>query len=207
MAIAALDDMCEWLLTVVDQVSPGLPVTLLLHDWGCVFGYEFAARNPSRVSRIVAVDVGDMGSPAARRSLTPRQRWQVFAYQFWLAVAWKIGGHPGDRMTRRMARRLGSRVDPERIGWQMNYPYAMQWFGSLGGLAHAAPVRPDCPLLYVYGTRKAFMFHSPQWLAWLQGRPGCAVHALPTGHWVMLQRPDLFNPIVREWLLGSELQG
>ena len=51
----SLDDMCEWLLTVVDQVSPGLPVTLLLHDWGCIFGYEFAARHPARVARIVAV--------------------------------------------------------------------------------------------------------------------------------------------------------
>ena len=171
----SLDDMCEWLLTVADQVSAGLPVTLLLHDWGCVFGYEFAARHPDRVSRIVAVDIGDHNSAALGQVLTSKQRWQVFGYQFWLALAWKLGGRSGNWMTRTMARALGCRIDPSRIGWQMNYPYAMQWFGSFGGLTRTAPVRPQCPLLYIYGTRKPFMFHSPRWLADLSARPGCAV--------------------------------
>lgn len=201
----SLDDMCEWLLTVVDQVSPGLPVTLLLHDWGCVFGYEFANRHPGRVSRIVAVDIGDHNSGALRRSLTFKQRWQVFGYQFWLALAWKLGGHLGSWMTQTMARALGCRIDPSRIGWQMNYPYAMQWFGSVGGLAHAAKVGPSCPVLYIYGTRKPFMFHSPQWLTGLAERPHCSVKAFATGHWVMLQQPQAFGQCVRDWLIGSEV--
>lgn len=196
----SLNDMCEWLLTVIDQVSPGLPVTLMLHDWGCVFGYEFAARHPDRVSHIVAVDIGDHNSGALRQALTVKQRWQVFGYQIWLALAWKLGGRPGTRMTHVMARALGCRTDPARIGWQMNYPYAMQWFGSAGGLEHAAQVQPACPVLFIYGTRKPFMFHSPQWLADLSARPGCAVQAFPTGHWVMLQQPQAFNRCVLEWL-------
>lgn len=200
----SLDDMCEWLLTVVDQVSPGLPVTLLLHDWGCMFGYEFAARHPDRVSRIVAVDIGDHNADALRQALTSRQRWQVFGYQFWLALAWQIGGAPGNWMTRRMARALRCRTDPASIGWQMNYPYAMRWFGSLGGLAQAAPVRPGCPLLYIYGTRKLFMFHSPEWLAWVGAQPGNKVEAMATGHWVMVQQPEPFNRCVADWLRASE---
>jgi pimeloyl-ACP methyl ester carboxylesterase len=201
----SLDAMCEWLLTVVNQASRDQPVTLMLHDWGCVFGYEFAARHPDRVARIVAVDIGDHNSGALRRSLTFQQRWQVFGYQFWLALAWKLGGHVGSRMTRAMARTLGCRIDPARIGWQMNYPYAMQWFGSVGGLAHAAKVRPTCPVLYIYGTRKPFMFHSPQWLATLAARRGCSVQAFATGHWVMLQQPQAFQQCVRDWLIGSEV--
>ena len=38
----SLADMTAWLLRVVDTVSPDEPVSLLLHDWGCVFGYELA---------------------------------------------------------------------------------------------------------------------------------------------------------------------
>ncbi|MCW5641621.1 MAG: alpha/beta fold hydrolase [Rhodoferax sp.] len=200
----SLDDMCEWLLTVVDQVSPGLPVTLLLHDWGCIFGYEFAARHPARVARIVAVDIGDHNSGALGRSLTASQRAQVFGYQFWLALAWKLGGSAGNWMTRRMARALGCRTDPATIGWQMNYPYAMRWFGTVGGLSRTAPVRPACPMLYVYGTRKPFMFHSPGWLDWVRAQPGNDVQALPTGHWVMLHKPEAFHRCVAGWLGASD---
>lgn len=200
----SLDGMCDWLLEVVDLVSPGQPVTLLLHDWGCVFGYEFAARHPARVARIVAVDIGDHNGAPLRHALTPVQRLQVLGYQFWLALAWKFGGRPGNWMTRAMARALGCRTDPATIGWQMNYPYAMRWFGTAGGLAHARPVRPACPMLYIYGERKPMMFHSPAWLADLAAQPGCAVHAFATGHWVMAQQPDAFNRCVRDWLLAGD---
>lgn len=200
----ALDAMCEWLLAVVDKVRPGLPVTLLLHDWGCVFGYEFAARHPQRVSRIVAVDIGDHNGKALQRALTPVQGAQIFGYQLCLALAWKAGGNLGDRMTRRMARALRCRTDPAAIGWQMNYPYAMRWFGAFGGLAHAAPVRPACPMLYVYGTRKPFMFHSPEWLVWVGAQRGNAVRAMPTGHWVMVHQPQEFHRCVLDWLRDGD---
>lgn len=199
----SLDDMTELLHTIVDEVSPGLPVTLLLHDWGCVFGYEFAARYPQQVARIVAVDIGDHDSAALRASMPAKARLQVLGYQLWLALAWKIGSGPGDWMTRAMARALGCRTDPQLIGARMNYPYAMRWFGSVGGLGGAAKVNPACPLLYLYGERKPFMFHSPQWLARLEASPECAVQAFATGHWIMVQQPQAFNACVRDWLLAA----
>ena len=60
------------------------------------------------------------------------------------------------------------------------------------------------PMLYIYGERKPFMFHSPQWLAALAARPDCAVRAFPTGHWVMVQQPQAFNQCVRAWLQASD---
>jgi pimeloyl-ACP methyl ester carboxylesterase len=86
-----LDAMTDWLRKVADAVSPGQPVTLVLHDWGCVFGYEFAMRHPERVARIVAVDVGDFLSPALHAELGPRGRWLTARYQLWLALAWVVG--------------------------------------------------------------------------------------------------------------------
>jgi pimeloyl-ACP methyl ester carboxylesterase len=200
-------DTTELISAIVDAVSPMEPVTLLLHDWGCLFGYEFAARHAHRVARVVGVDIGDTGSDAYLKSLGARQKLMIAGYQLWLATAWRLGPWvPGlaNRMTRFMARSVGCRNDAERVVWQMNYPYAMQWLGALGGLRGLLPVESllgaSMPALYLYGQRKPFMFHSPGWVEQLARTPGCAVHALETGHWVMRHKPEEFNSIVRSWL-------
>lgn len=193
--------MMEHIDAVLDAAGQQAPVSLLLHDWGCVFGYEYAARRPARVARIVAVDVGDHQSAELSRAQGAKGRRWVFGYQVWLALAYKIGGGLGTRMARWMARQLRCRARPAQIGAQMGYPYAMRWFGTAGGLGALAPVGAlACPLLYVYGARKLFMFHSPEWLAQLQARADCAVQALPTGHWVMLDKPAEFQACVQAWL-------
>lgn len=208
-AFMSLDELCQRLRQIVDRISPDRPVTLMLHDWGCLFGYEFAMRHPERVARVVAVDIGDHNSGALLRSWNTKQKLSVAGYQLWLAVAWQLGQHVsvslGNRMTRAMARWLRCPTDPARITCRMNYPYAMQWWGLAGGLKGVAPVRLAMPLLYVYGTRKPFMFHSPKWLDALATREGCAVQGLPCGHWVMLSRPEAFHACVRDWLDGQPL--
>ncbi len=192
---------------VADAVSPAQPVTLLLHDWGCFFGYEFAARHPGRVARVVGVDIGDTGSGAYLKSLRVKEKAMIAGYQLWLALAWTLGPRlPGlaDRMTRFMARAIGCRNPPGQIGWQMNYPYAMGWFGAYGGLRGVARMDHllgvSIPMLYLYGRRKPFMFHSARWLEQLAAAPGCAVQGMETGHWVMRQQPAAFNAHVRGWL-------
>lgn len=198
-----LQGMTDWLLHVVDAVSPDAPVTLLLHDWGCLFGYELAARHPHRVARVIGVDVGDFKSPAFARSLSGRAKAGIFAYQFWLAVAYKVGGRLGTWMTRWMARVLGCPAHPAQMGWSMNYPYAMQWFGTSGGLRQAARFEPSCPMLYLYGRRKPFMFHSTQWLETLANGPENRVEALRAGHWLMLDQPEVFHSTVKDWLRAT----
>lgn len=196
----SLEQMTALLARIVDEVSPGKSVTLVLHDWGCAFGYEFAARHMQKVARIVAVDVGDHNSDALRGTLTAKAKIQVFIYQFWLAIAWFVRGSIGDHMTRGMARALRCRTDPAHITWQMNYPYAMKWMGVFGGWSGAQRVDPQCPVLYTYGERKLFMFHSREWIERLTARPGSKVQGFPTGHWVMVQQPDAFNVCLLEWL-------
>lgn len=203
----SVDEMCALVGAVVDAVSPTEPVTLLLHDWGCFFGYEYAARHTHRVTRVVGVDIGDTNSGAYLKSLKFKEKCLIAGYQLWLAMAWKLGGLlPGlaNRMTRFMAHTIGCRTAPEHIGWQMNYPYAMQWFGSLGGLRGVARVAqvlgPQLPTLFFFGKRKPFMFHSPRWLAALGTTPGCGVQGFDAGHWLMRQKPALFNASVRTWL-------
>ena len=199
----ALADMTALLRRIVRTVSPDKPVTLLMHDWGCVFGYEFAARHPNLVARIVAVDIGDHNSAALQRSLTTKAKLQLLVYQFWLALAWKLGGGLGTWMTRWMARQLRCKASQSRMTWQMNYPYAMRWMGLAGGFKGAMPIDPHCPTLYIYGQRKPFMFQSTPWLEKLAARPGSKVQAFATGHWVMVQQPQDFNHAVITWLQGG----
>ena len=48
MQAKSLVEMVSFIHEVVITVSPQKPVTLVLHDWGCVFGYEYAAQHPER---------------------------------------------------------------------------------------------------------------------------------------------------------------
>lgn len=197
--IYTVDEVTAFIGEVVRQLSPGRKVTLMLHDWGCIYGYEFAMRHPGLVARIVGVDIGEARS--LRRELTARAKLYILAYQVWLALAWKAGGRLGDWMTRRMARWVRAWSDPRFIGSRMNYPYYLAWFG--GDQSFRRQVRrfaPACPMLFVYGGRKPFLFHAEAWADALARQPGCRVAAFDTGHWVMLQQPEKFNRLVSEWL-------
>jgi pimeloyl-ACP methyl ester carboxylesterase len=201
----SLDAMVALFKTVVEQTAGGRPVTLMLHDWGAVFGYQFALRHPSLVSRIVGVDIGDTSSRAYLASLSLKSKLMIFAYQAWLALAWCLPTGIGDAMSRRMAHAMRCPTDEQHIGAAMNYPYFIQWTGAYGGYRHAAEFVPPCPMLYLYGARKPFLFHSPGWAEALARRPDSAVHALPTGHWVMREDAEGFNAIVLRWLAQTSV--
>jgi pimeloyl-ACP methyl ester carboxylesterase len=205
--VPTLSMVINHLKRVLDTVSPDRPVTLLIHDWGCMFGYELAQRFPDRVARVVAVDIGDYNAPALQRSLSLPQKLGVAGYQLWLALAWQIGRRfsrdQADRMTRWMADRMRCPSDLKAMHAGMNYLYSMRWFGTAGGLGSLQPVNPTQPLLYLYGTRKPFMFHSPEWLSNLQAREGCEVQAIRSGHWVMSNAPEAFHAAVLSWLQGG----
>ncbi len=198
----SLDQLVDVVRCIVEQASAGRPVTLLLHDWGCVFGYQFAMRHPHLVERVIGVDVGDAGSRRHVQALSLKAKAMIFGYQTWLALAWRIGGRVGDRMARAMARLLRCPSERKFIGAQMGYPYYLQWTGAL---RHANVFRPTRPMLFIYGKRKPFMFHSPAWSESVAGRPGSQVLEFDTGHWVMIEKPDEFNDAVIAWLAATEV--
>lgn len=191
-----LDEILSILRQVVDNVSPDRPVTLLLHDWGCVFGYRFAQAYPERVEAIMALDVGDAGSKAHLASLSLAGKLGIASYQIALALAWPLPAAQGDAVSRRIARWAKAPSDMRLVGSHMNYPYVVQWVGGYG----SRPFEPHCPMLFAYGTRKPFMFHSAAWLATLQARPGSAVLEFETGHWVSHEAAAEFNAAVLSWL-------
>lgn len=187
--------------SVIEKVSSDRKVILMLHDWGCVFGYQFYMQNQSMVSRIIGVDIGDMASLA--EDLSVKGKAMILGYQMWLALAWRVGGRLGNRMTRSMANALKCKSEPQYIGVCMNYPYYIRWFKAHGSYDASVSFAPSCPMLFIYGTKKPFMFHSRKWTQELRSRKGNHVLAFDTSHWVMTDQPREFNQTVEAWLSGS----
>ncbi len=202
-----LDELTSFFDRVITQSSPNAPVTLMLHDWGCLFGYAYVVRYPQRVNRLIGIDIGDAMSREFMAACGLSAKLGIAAYQLWLALAWWLGGHVsqrlGDAMTRWMARQMRWRGDAGLMGAQMNYPYAALWSGRFG---RVRPLTPSCPMFYAYAQRKPFMFHSVAWLARIAAGPGNHVERYDTGHWVMRQAAATFNPDVSAWLQRSALE-
>lgn len=194
--VYGIDEIVATLKQIVDAVSPNRPVTLLLHDWGCLFGYRFARDHPALVEAIIGADVGDAGSRAHVAGLRWRAKLGVAAYQLCLALAWHLPTRWGDAITRRIARWAAAPGDAATVGAHMNYPYHVQWTKGYG----SQPFVPQCPVLFVYGSRKPFMFHSAEWLAAVRATPRGQVLALKTGHWVMHEASAAFNDVALHWL-------
>lgn len=196
----SLDAMQRVLLHIVNSVSQKQKVILMLHDWGCVFGYEFYMRNKELVSCIVGIDIGDMQSKASARSRSLGQKVMAGAYQGTLGLAWAIGGAVGNVMTRATASVLGAPSPKAFVSSGMNFPFYILSAGKAGSYSSLVPFVPKVPMLYLYGLRKPFMFHSPQWTENLAAKEGCKVVAMETDHWPMLRQPERFNQIVMGWL-------
>lgn len=196
----SFDEVIGHIARVLETTCPGGQVTLVLHDWGCVFGFAVVARHPERVARIVAADVGDAGSRRHLSELSILSKAIIASYQLYLAAAWRIGGRMGDAMSRLFARVIRAPASTREIHAGMAYPYAVTWFGVAGGRPDSPPRPPDLPMLFIYGKRKPFMLHSRAWERDLASRPGSSVVALPAGHWMMVAEADAFDAAVLSWM-------
>ena len=191
------DEIIEALARCVREVWRGAPVTLVLHDWGCVWGHAMHKRHPELVARVASLDVAPHFAPDAKAIAG------IVAYQSGLTAAFFLGGSIGDRMTRLIAARAGAPMPPERIHASMNYPYRNVWLDLASGRSRENDrgYWPELPLLFVYGKDKPFPFHSEAWLEHVK-RTGGEVVALDGGHWVP-KHPALTDILV-QFLDGSE---
>jgi pimeloyl-ACP methyl ester carboxylesterase len=194
------DEIVEALATCVRGVSPDGPVTLILHDWGCLWGHLLHHRHPELVSRVAGLDVAPHYEPGFGAVLG------ILLYQGWLAIAFLLGGPVGDWMTRLLASAFGAPLPRRRITAWMNYPYRNIWRDILSGRARKLldGYWPEVPLLFVYGEKKPFPFHSPKWVEHVE-RTGGRVVALAGGHWV--SRHPTFNDVLLSWLEATGSAG
>lgn len=196
--LRSLEEIVGLLEAVVDAVSPDEPVTLVLHDWGCYYGYQYYMKNPGRVSRIVGIDIGDVDSK--QMTLPFSMALFMVCYQLWLAMAWVIGGRIGDAMTRLMARVAEARSEPGLVHSGMNYGYYLKYKSALLGRSQGEVLfDPACPMLFLYGRKKPTMFHSDAFVEKLNRTPGSKAIGFDAGHWLMLEQPTEVASEIRAW--------
>lgn len=196
----SLEQVIATIRDVVNHASPDQPVILMLHDWGCFYGYQYALQYPERVSKIIGVDVGDAHSKRFARGLKPHEALLIVSYQLPLAAAWKIGGKVGNLLAHGVAKVLGAPADPDKISADMGYPYYIRWTGAYGSFKQVIDQPFSCPLFFIYATKKPMMFHSRKWIKELVEQEHNKVMAFDTSHWVMVEAPEQFNREVNNWL-------
>lgn len=69
----SLDRRIEDIDRLIDSVAPNGQVSLVVHDWGGMIGFAWAARNPERVARLVVMNTAAFPLPAGKR--LPRSLW------------------------------------------------------------------------------------------------------------------------------------
>lgn len=191
------DEIVEALAEMIRVTSPNTPVTLVLHDWGCYWGHLLHHRHRDLVSRVASLDVAPHVEPG------PGAILGIIAYQWWLIGAFVLGGPIGDWMTRSLAGAMGAPLPAAQINAWMNYPYRNVWRDIFSGRSRKEMEAywPRVPLLFVYGKKKPFPFHSQKWVEHVESTGG-RVAGLDCSHWV--QRDPAFGKILEDWLEAGD---
>lgn len=192
-----LDDTVQRIKAITEAVCPASKAIFIVHDWGCIYGYEYAMRYPEKIEKMVAIDVGDANSPGFQNTLSLKAKLLVFSYQFTLALGWLT---KSDYIHKTMAKGLKARSNMDNIHAGMGLPYAMRWLNAAGGLSKTKQIKPEFPFFYTYALKKPFFFQTEEWMAALQKNPANKVQAFNCGHWVMVDKADEFNAAVKNWL-------
>lgn len=192
------NEIVDALSEFVRVAARGDRVTLVLHDWGCYWGHLVHHRHPELVERLVGVDIAPHFRPSLGGALG------IVLYQSWLATAFAIGGGVGDRMTRQFA--TTAKVPNARsrtLDSSMNYPYRNVWGDIFRGRLRDLDKHywPTCPILFVYGEKKPFAFHSATWIDHVK-KVGGEVVGIPCDHWVPLA--PSFVPTLERWLAKTQ---
>lgn len=198
--VFSLSEVIDTIRQVIDYVSPDQPVILMTHDWGCIYGYQYVMHYPDRVSRLIGVDVGDAYSEAFNNSLTFKDKLVIAGYQLPLAFAFRLNGKFGDTLSSVVGKIVAAPTPYDAIHANMGYPYYAYWTKAKGGFKNLKPLNFTCPYLFIYGTEKPTMFHSEPWLIEIAKKSDNQVSGFKTSHWVMIDKPDLFNQTVLSWL-------
>lgn len=183
---------------IIHAICPNEKVILMVHDWGCIFGYEFAMRNPDKIAKMVGIDIGDANSGDFIKSLSLSAKLMVFAYQMTLAFGYILRWNALHKI---MAKALKAPGNQAYVHSGMGLPYAMKWLGVNGGMRKMKQMIPTFPFYYAYGTRKPFLFHSKNWENKIKTDPANKVKPFASNHWVMVDKAEAFNVSVNEWLM------
>ena len=175
-------------------------IILIGHDWGAYLSYMLEQAHPELIEKLITLDIGAHNKATSLGFIA-----FMVGYQFYLVMAWIIGKYfqfAGDTMTRSLAY-LMKTPRPMQAKSQMNYMYYYLWRGILNKKYKDTILRkynPLCPLLFLYGKKKPYMFHSQTWLKSIQEKPHSQVIEMnQSGHWIMKDEPSKTIEAIESW--------
>lgn len=199
---------------------PDRTFTLLIHDWGSVIGCLYQQTFPLSVTKMILFDVCTIGNNNVS-SFKPKDILIISTYQTAFAICYIIsqflnytignilfltvfpilnilGIHPcpHDKLHRPIS----------EVNVKMCYPYYYFLRSILIGMFFPSfklliAFPSNCPILYMFGTKKNCMFHSPNVLIKLENTPRCKWLAVEdAGHWFMRDKVEVVLPEVQRFL-------
>lgn len=192
--------------TVEDlKTTSSFPITIVGHDWGAYLTYLVDQRHPTLASKLVTLDIA-----ASLKPESVGHALFLVSYQ-WLLIAFygmgKVLPPVGNWLNRSLATFFRA-PHPKTSESRSNYLYLYFWRARFLKKYRAALPRrykPTKPLLFLYGMRKPYHFHSARWLEIVNTHPGCKVVAIQGGHWFQYKQPVPTNAAIDAWL-GNKLQ-
>jgi pimeloyl-ACP methyl ester carboxylesterase len=207
------------LLALADRLSPSEKVRLVGHDWGAVAAYVATAIAPERFSHLVTIAVPHLRAalPQLLRPAQVRRSWYMYYFQLRgiaerglakddLALVDRLwrDWSPGHRPAKEDMDHVKAAIRP-RIEQVIGYYRA---FFSLRSF------RPEMQRLMLAKTRvPALYFHGVDdgcmGVELIDGMESCFhagvdIRRVPrAGHFVHLERPDVVNPPLLDFLGGS----
>ena len=200
------DDTVDRLYATLSATG-SLGATLVGHDWGAIFLYLLLRRYPDAAGKLVTLEVG-----AGPRS--PALALFVLVYHALLNLAHWLGAGLGDRLMGWLCRRFlrpdypHALLPKARHGWL----YRQAWreggrdgawpFYFRNGIDAWTPP-PALPFLFLFGQDgpRALRFHTERWRREVTAHcPDSRSHALPGGHWCLLEHPEAFHEALDTFL-------
>ena len=176
-------------------------IVLVGHDWGAILAYRIERDYPNWVEKLVTMDVGGHLKPESvghKLFLVSYQWYLIFAF-----LVGKISPPVGNFLSRKFAR-MSRAPERETVRSEMNYLYFYYWRAALLPRYRHQPLKnyqPSRPLLFLYGARNIYPFHSRHWESLLKKLPGCSVVRMEkSGHWLMIKESEKTNLEIRQWL-------
>ncbi len=193
-------------------------ITLIIHDWGAIYGYLYTEKFPERVEKVVALDVG----VSLGKQENPLGYLLMPLYQWGLTGTFLISQIPtyGERIGRILShiilstliaatsifekKKLAGPKRRTKYSPLQNYPYYYYWKNLLFGKTKLIVSTPNVPFLFIYGKlgMKRFMnFHDKKWLLKIKQSTQNQVQEFEnSGHWLNLDETDRFNKTVDKFL-------
>ncbi len=176
-------------------------VVLVGHDWGAYLSYLIEQKRPDLVEKLITMDIGGHFAPSSIGHAL-----FMMSYQLWLIIgffAGKIIPSLGNWMTAFMSETVRAPRGPD-VTFKMNYLYFYMWRGLLFSNYRSSLLlsyRPKKPILYLYGLKKRYHFHSTRWIRILGEIPDAKVVAVEgCDHWLMIKGHAVVNKAMSEFL-------